>query len=379
MKQFHSYTRIIIILLILGISFSACKKKTKEIPNEEPKQEEVSTETKKTSDIPEENLKTPPQSVCKLDSTLIASIMRTEIDNAQALQEQKNILTKLKKQGKNYLLALMGWVLLLMMAQLFLLYQLLNNINLALAPKDASDIGRIKTGLKTVEELLTSQGKGTNKRIDESDVQEALTSIKAAIEKSDLTDSVRALAHLVNNLNKEVEQIKASAKSSDTQNEHTQKSLEELQALMNLQFEELGKTTQKVLNKIDSATDARFLNLRIHFREHYELISLALNVLDSNPGDQKAAMQKFIRDSSKILGLHSLSDTPERLSLAYIALSDILKSYQTELIAPKPGDSFDRQFMEQDKAYGDTKTVMKVIYPGFKLGEHIEKALVDVK
>ncbi|MDD2423044.1 MAG: nucleotide exchange factor GrpE [Candidatus Cloacimonetes bacterium] len=378
MKRFHSYTRIIIILLILGISFSACKKKPNETPNENQQQEEVSTDNKKTSDIPEENLKTPPQSVCKFDSTLIASIIRTEIDSVTALQ-QKNILTKLKKQGKNLLWALMGWALLLMMAQLFLLYKPSNKINLALAPKDASDIRGIKTKLETVEDILRRQGEDTNTRDIVKVVQEALASCKAAIDKSDLTNSVRELVLFVNNLNKEVEQIKTSAKSGDAQIEQTRKSLEELQTKMNLQFEQLNATTQKVLSKIDSATDTRFLNLRIHFREHYELISLALNVLDSNPGDQKAAMQKFIRDSSKILGLHSLSDTPERLSLAYMALSDILKSYQTELIAPKPGDSFDPQLMEQDKVYGDTKTVMKVIYPGFKLGEHLEKALVDVK
>ncbi|MCB5271271.1 MAG: hypothetical protein LHW56_05450 [Candidatus Cloacimonetes bacterium] len=77
-----SSTVVIVILLILSLSFSACKKKTKEIPNEEPKQEEVSTGTKKTLDAPEDSSRILSKNSEKPDSLNVASMVPSDIQVA---------------------------------------------------------------------------------------------------------------------------------------------------------------------------------------------------------------------------------------------------------------------------------------------------------
>lgn len=132
-------------------------------------------------------------------------------------------------------------------------------------------------------------------------------------------------------------------------------------------------------DKLDPFSDTRFMPLRINFPENVSLISLAYYSMNESKDNQALALRNFIRDFSKILGLHALSQNPEQLDQAYEALKVILENRTVELILPKQGAVYDDKTMNQNKVYGENSTVFSVVYPGFVLDDHMEKALVDVK
>ncbi|MDD2423043.1 MAG: hypothetical protein PHG34_02355 [Candidatus Cloacimonetes bacterium] len=74
-----SSTAMIVTLLILGLSFSACKGKPKETPNKQTKQEVMSNETKKISDTPDDSSQATPEDSDKPDGLQIAATMATGI------------------------------------------------------------------------------------------------------------------------------------------------------------------------------------------------------------------------------------------------------------------------------------------------------------
>lgn len=165
---------------------------------------------------------------------------------------------------------------------------------------------------------------------------------------------------------------------NDTIELHSLEAMSELDEIKN-SFKEIHSELGKVYHAIVPRKDKRFLNLRIHFSESYELVRLKLYDLEKETQDINAEIKSFIEDFSLIISLHAISSDKETLKKAYVALGDILEEYQLDLILPIPGDDFDENLMDQAKIYGDSNKVDKVVYPGFKHDDYICKAKVDVR
>jgi|LSQX01.2.fsa_nt_gb flagellar basal body-associated protein FliL len=198
-----------------------------------------------------------------------------------------------------------------------------------------------------------------NMKIDAPDVKFPNLESMMITQKNDLLSSIRALE-----VNENIEL-------------HYEQATDKLSDIINIS-KEIQDNIKKLFNILEPEKDERFMNIRIHFKDSYELVRDRFYKMEKEAEDICSAIESFMKDFSLIMSLHAISSDREKLEKAYLVLKDILSDYEVELILPMPRDEYDESIMDQNKIYGDSNKVHKVVYPGFRHENYQFKAEVDV-